>query len=54
VHGRSIACDTRAVSNTEWLPRAPAGWIGCSTFASFLHAAIKEPNDGMKTREVLP
>ena len=42
------------IRGSEWQPRALAGWIGCSTFVSFLHPAIKEPSNGMKTREVLP
>jgi 4-hydroxy-tetrahydrodipicolinate synthase len=29
---RSIAGDVRTIRRNEWQPRAPAGWIGCSTF----------------------
>ena len=43
-----------SISNTEWQPRPPAGWIGRSTFDTlFAQSVIEEPGNGMKTREVL-
>jgi hypothetical protein len=47
------AGDVHAIRSIEWQPRAPAGWIGCSTFDT-LSAVGRRAEQRDDAREALP